>query len=91
MRVTASMQWLSVSVRVAFELFEALTWRMIGTHAHPIALYDVGGYWTHLVQFIDNATREQLVTQEARAFFFVEDDAGRQLQRLFPAPNLNQR
>lgn len=68
------------------ELFEALTWRMIGTHAHPIALYDVDGYWSHLVQFIDKATSEQLVTQAARDYFFVDDDTGRLLDRLFPIP-----
>lgn len=64
------------------EVFEALTWRMIGTHAHPVALYDVDGYWTHLVQFLDMATREKLVTEQARAFFFVDDDATRLLDRL---------
>jgi uncharacterized protein (TIGR00730 family) len=66
------------------ELFEALTWRMIGTHAHPVALYDVDGYWTHLVQFLDKATDEKLVSAPARDFFFVDDDADQLLDRLFP-------
>ena len=65
------------------ELFEALTWRMIGTHSHPIALYDVDGYWTDLVKFIDKATGERLVSEQARDFFFVESDAQRLLTRLF--------
>jgi uncharacterized protein (TIGR00730 family) len=67
------------------ELFEALTWRMIGTHSNPVALLDVGGYWKSLIEFIDHATQEKLVAPHARDFFFVDDDAGRVLQRLFPS------
>jgi uncharacterized protein (TIGR00730 family) len=66
------------------ELFEALTWRMIGTHAHPVALLDVDGYWTDLVKFLDKATGEKLVAPHAREFFFVEHDVPRMLARLFP-------
>jgi hypothetical protein len=66
------------------ELFEALTWRMIGTHDKPIGLLDVDGYWASLVDFIDRATREHLVSQPARDFLFVESDATRLVDRLFP-------
>lgn len=66
------------------ELFEALTWRMIGTHDKPIALFDLEGYWKSLVEFIDHATSQHLVAERARAYFFVEDDAGRLLDRLLP-------
>jgi uncharacterized protein (TIGR00730 family) len=65
------------------ELFEALTWRVIGTHDNPIALYDIDGYWTQLVQFIDQATAERFVMPAARELFFVETDADRLLTRLF--------
>ena len=65
------------------ELFEALTWRMIGTHAKPIALLDVDGYWSHLIAFVDHAARAGFVADAARGFFFVEPDADALLQRLF--------
>ena len=66
------------------ELFEALTWRMIGTHDKPIALFDLDHYWTGLVEFIDHARRENLVSETARGFFFVDDNATRLVDRLFP-------
>ena len=66
------------------ELFEALTWRMIGTHQKPIGLFDVDQYWRHLAAFIDHATNEKLVSENARAFFFVDDDPRRLLGKLLP-------
>lgn len=66
------------------ELFEALTWRMIGTHDKPIGLLDLDHYWRALVDFIDHAHRERLVSDQARSYFFVEGDEHRLLARLFP-------
>jgi uncharacterized protein (TIGR00730 family) len=67
------------------ELFEALTWRMIGTHQKPIGLFDVDGYWRHLVAFIDHATTEKLVSDSARAYVIVDDEASRLLAKLLPS------
>src|SRR5687768_9215679 len=64
------------------ELFEALTWRMIGTHDKPIALLEIDGYWKPLVEFIDHAHRAKFVADHARDFFFVEDNASRLIDRL---------
>ena len=64
------------------ELFEALTWRQIGTHAKPIAVLDVDEYFAPLVAFIDQATRTGFVAERARRFFFVEKDAERLLDEL---------
>lgn len=66
------------------ELFEALTWRMIGTHDKPIGLYDVQGYWRQLVAFLDDATAQHLVAPQARDLFFVEPDAATLMDRLLP-------
>ncbi len=64
------------------ELFEALTWRQIGTHAKPVALLDVDGYFAPLITFIDQATRAGFVAERARHFFFVEQSAERLLDEL---------
>ncbi|MBI1948749.1 MAG: TIGR00730 family Rossman fold protein [Deltaproteobacteria bacterium] len=64
------------------ELFEALTWRQIGTHAKPIALLDVDDYFAPLITFIDQAARTGFVAERARRFFFVEQDAERLLDEL---------
>ena len=64
------------------ELFEALTWRQIGTHAKPIALLDVDEYFAPLIAFIDHAAREGFVAERARRFFFVERDRERLLDEL---------
>jgi uncharacterized protein (TIGR00730 family) len=37
------------------ELFEILTWSMIGIHQKPIGILDVGGYFAPLRAVIDNA------------------------------------
>ncbi len=67
------------------ELFEALTWRMIGTHNKPVGLLDVDGYWDHLVAFLDHANGEKLVSDTARSYVIVDKDAGRLLDKLLAA------
>jgi hypothetical protein len=37
------------------ELFEILTWKMIGIHDKPIGIFDVDGYFAPLRSIIDNA------------------------------------
>jgi hypothetical protein len=64
------------------ELFEALTWRMIGTHNKPIGLLDVDNYWEHLVAFVAHANQEKLVSDDARAFLVVERAAATLIERL---------
>jgi hypothetical protein len=39
------------------ELFESLTWRMLGIHDKPIGIYDVGEYFAPLRALIDHAKR----------------------------------
>jgi uncharacterized protein (TIGR00730 family) len=64
------------------ELFEALTWRQIGTHAKPVALLDVEGYFAPLITFLDQATAAGFVAERARRFFFLEKDPDRLLAEL---------
>jgi hypothetical protein len=48
------------------ELFEVLTWSMLGIHDKPVALLDVEGYQGPLVALLDQAVREGFLTLENR-------------------------
>ncbi len=42
------------------ELFESVTWAQLGIHRKPIGLLNVGGYFDHLVAFLDHAVARGL-------------------------------
>ena len=68
------------------ELFEQLTWRVIGVHDKPVGMFDVVvdgvSYWAPLLAFLDHATHAGFVRPAARALPIVDDDAGRLLDAL---------
>ena len=68
------------------ELFEQLTWRVIGVHHKPIGLFDVNvagqSYWQPLLTFLDHAVAAGFVRPAARAIPVIDDDASRLLDRL---------
>jgi uncharacterized protein (TIGR00730 family) len=43
------------------ELFEALTWAILGVHAKPCGLLDVDGFWTPLLRLVEQQVAEQFV------------------------------
>ena len=49
------------------ELFEVLTAAQLGYHAKPIAIADVGGYYTPLVAWLDGAAGAGLLARGHRA------------------------
>lgn len=55
------------------ELFEQLTWRMIGKHEKPIGILDViddgQSYWAPMLTFLEHATAVGFVRPQARALF----------------------
>ncbi len=55
------------------ELFEIMTWRQLGYHSKPIALYNSDGYYDPLIQFIDHAVKEGFVSPAHRELLFVSD------------------
>lgn len=44
------------------ELFEVLTWAQLGIHSRPIGLLNTGGYFDHLLRFLESAEREGFVS-----------------------------
>jgi uncharacterized protein (TIGR00730 family) len=64
------------------ELFEVWTWALLGIHAKPVALLDVGSYWAPLLAFLDGAVAAGFVRPAHRAMLLVDDDPDRLLDRL---------
>jgi uncharacterized protein (TIGR00730 family) len=56
------------------EFFEMLTWAQLGVHSKPIALFNVDGYYDHLLKFIDHAVAEGLLKSVFRDMIIVSND-----------------
>jgi uncharacterized protein (TIGR00730 family) len=48
------------------ELFEAWSWNVLGYHAKPFCLLNVGGFWDGLVHFMDHATKSGFLSESRR-------------------------
>jgi uncharacterized protein (TIGR00730 family) len=69
------------------ELFEIITWAQLGIHAKPIGLLNVGGYYDHLLSFVDHAVAERFVHPSNRALLVASastDDLLAQLNAYSP-------
>jgi len=56
------------------EVSELLTWAQLGMHVKPCGLLNVGGYFDHLLAFLDKAVSEGFVKTEHRQMLLVSDD-----------------
>ena len=72
------------------ELIEVYTWTQLGLHAKPCALLNAGGYYDHLIGFLDHAVAERFLRREHRELLVVADGPGELIERLerFEAPQL---
>ena len=64
------------------EFFEAVTWTQLGVHRKPCGLLNVGGFYTPLAAFIDQAVTEGFIKPIHRAMIVVDDDPERLLNAL---------
>ena len=63
------------------EFFEVLSWAQLGMHNKPCGLLNVGGYFQHIVQFLDYAVEQDFLKAKHRALLIVEAESGRLLDR----------
>ncbi|WP_018155443.1 TIGR00730 family Rossman fold protein [Demetria terragena] len=56
------------------EFFEVWTWRTLGLHPKPVALYNPWDFWTPLVSALDAITESGFIRPEVRAGLVVESD-----------------
>jgi hypothetical protein len=64
------------------EFFEAVTWTQLGVHRKPCGLLNVGGFYTPLALFIDQAVTEGFIKPVHRASIVVDDDPERLVNAL---------
>jgi uncharacterized protein (TIGR00730 family) len=69
------------------ELFELLTWKQLGLHDKPIVIVNIDGYWTKLLEAVQNIADEGFMRQEDIKMFIVVDDVGEVAQALKNAPS----
>lgn len=46
------------------ELFEIVTLRQLGLHQKPVALFNVNGYYNHILEMFDFAVKEGFITEK---------------------------
>lgn len=63
------------------EFFEVLSWAQLDLHDKPCGLLNVGGYYEHVIQFLDRAVEEGFLRPKHRALLIVEDAPSRLLDR----------
>jgi uncharacterized protein (TIGR00730 family) len=56
------------------EFFEILTWKQLGLHRKPIAIFNINGYYDHLLAFFDGAIEKGLIREENRKLFIASRD-----------------
>lgn len=56
------------------EFFEILTWKQLGLHQKPIAIFNINGYYDHLLAFFENAIGKGLIREENRKLFLASQD-----------------
>jgi uncharacterized protein (TIGR00730 family) len=71
------------------ELFETFTWLQLGFHTKPVGLYDIGGYYRQLTDFLGHMVGEGFLRADQLEMLHVADDPAALLADLarFEAPN----
>ncbi len=64
------------------ELFEVLAWSQLGWHQKPFGLFNVGGFYSPLLEFLDHTTSEGFIRAQHRALVIAEVEAGKLINRL---------
>ena len=64
------------------ELFEVLSWAMLGLHAKPCGLLNTAGYYQPLIEFLAYAVSEDFLKPKHRALLIVEDQPEDLLERI---------
>ncbi|MBI2825562.1 MAG: TIGR00730 family Rossman fold protein [Planctomycetia bacterium] len=55
------------------ELLEAITWKRLGLHVHPIVLVNVRGFFDPLVRLLEHAIAEKMMDERHRQMWTVAD------------------
>ena len=64
------------------EFFEVLAWSQLGWHQKPFGLLDAGGFYRHLLEFLDHTVHEGFIRAKHRELVLAEPDAEKLLRRM---------
>jgi len=64
------------------ELFEMLTWAILGIHQKPCALLNAAGYYDLLIAFLEHARDEQFIKPAHHQLLLFDQDPQRLLARM---------
>ena len=67
------------------ELFEIFTWRQIGIHSKPVGLLNSEGFYDHLIEHIDAATRDGFIAEADRALWLIHTEPAAAVRDLLSA------
>ena len=64
------------------EFFEVLAWSQLGWHQKPFGLFNAGGFYRGLLEFLDHTTREGFIRAQHRELVMAESDVEKLLRRM---------
>ena len=53
------------------EFFELITWKQLGLHDKAIVLVNIDGYWSHLIETMENIAQEGFMRSEDMGLFSI--------------------
>ena len=68
------------------ELMEAITWKRLGLHGHPIVLVNVRGFFDPLIALLERCIAERFMDQRHRAMWTVVGSADEVVDAIRNAP-----
>ena len=71
------------------EFFEVLSWAQLGLHDKPCGLLNIGGYYDHLIRFMNHAVDQEFLKPKHRALLIVEEEPDRLIDRFEPIITAN--
>ncbi|MEM1370265.1 MAG: TIGR00730 family Rossman fold protein [Cyanobacteria bacterium P01_H01_bin.15] len=54
------------------EIFEAITWAQLGIHEKPCGFLNIGGYYNHIINFLEGAVEEAFIRADHRSMVLVD-------------------
>jgi uncharacterized protein (TIGR00730 family) len=63
------------------EFFEVLSWAQLGIHGKPCGLLNTGGYYDHLIEFLDGAVVQGFLKRKHRSLLIVANEPSEMLSR----------
>ncbi len=64
------------------ELFEVMSWNQLEIIDKPVALYNVSGYFDHLIEFLKHTVQERFIRQEHLSNLIIESNPAALIEKL---------